>query len=71
LPEANDSKTGAALAKLRGKVAGRIALAYLTASASSSEVGTVSEEVEVIVGELIEGLAHPVRSKVFRRFVWT
>ncbi|KAG0666856.1 hypothetical protein C6P46_003566 [Rhodotorula mucilaginosa] len=59
LPEANDSKTGAALAKLRGKVAGRIALAYLTASASSSEVGTVSEEVEVIVGELIEGLAHP------------
>ena len=63
LPEANDTKTGAALAKLRGKVAGRIALAHLTASASSSGIGIVSEEAEVIVGELIEGLAHPVRPR--------
>ncbi|GAA5985688.1 hypothetical protein JCM10908_007072 [Rhodotorula pacifica] len=59
LPEANAAQIGAALAKLRAKVAGRVGLAYLSAAGADDGAAPVPEEVEVIVGELIEGLAHP------------
>ncbi|GAA5868482.1 hypothetical protein JCM3774_005393 [Rhodotorula dairenensis] len=58
LPEANNRQTGAALAKLRAKIAGRIGLAHLKAL-NDTAAADVPEEVEVIVSELIEGLAHP------------
>lgn len=54
----SDGRGGAVLGKYRVKLAGRLALIKL---GKRSAEGDVPEEVEVILGELIEGLSHPVR----------
>lgn len=70
LPEnVSSGKSGAKMAKMRCKVAGRLALLRLGRGGARERGGVdaageeeeVLEEVEVIVGELIEGLGHPVR----------
>ncbi|GAA5874980.1 hypothetical protein JCM16303_004967 [Sporobolomyces ruberrimus] len=53
-----DTKGGAVLGKARVKVAGRLALMRLGKS-DISDRGDVPEEVEVILGELMESLSHP------------
>ena len=55
-----DGTGGAVLGKYRVKLAGRIALMRLGKKELDTEED-VPEEVEVILGELIEGLSHPVR----------
>ncbi|GAA5944447.1 hypothetical protein JCM10213_002657 [Rhodosporidiobolus nylandii] len=59
--DAAQGKGGALLAKMRCKVAGRLALLKLSEMADGNlrDEDEVPEEVEVGVGELIEGLAHP------------
>ncbi|GAA5901543.1 Cin1p [Sporobolomyces salmoneus] len=52
----SDGKGGAMLGKYRVKMAGRLALMKL---GKRSREEDVPEEVEVILGELIEGLSHP------------
>ncbi|GAA6060441.1 hypothetical protein JCM10212_000034 [Sporobolomyces blumeae] len=49
--------TGAVLGKYRLKLAGRLALMRLGNKAGSED--DVPEEVEVVLGELLEGLSHP------------
>lgn len=63
LPDPDDGRAGASFAKWRTKVAGRIALLRLQ---HRDAEGSVPKEVEVIVGELLHGLSHPV-SLVGRR----
>ncbi|GAA5901804.1 hypothetical protein JCM6882_008678 [Rhodosporidiobolus microsporus] len=63
-PSITTGKSGALMAKMRCKVAGRLALLRLTGGQGGEqrreqEEEEVPEEVEVIVGELIEGLGHP------------
>ena len=55
-----DGTGGAVIGKYRVKLAGRIALMRLGKKELETEED-VPEEVEVILGELIEGLSHPVR----------
>ncbi|GAA5821078.1 hypothetical protein JCM11251_001952 [Rhodosporidiobolus azoricus] len=67
LPEnISSGKSGAGMAKMRCKVAGRLALLRLAVGAGERGDGDggrgedeVPEEVEIIVGELIDGLGHP------------
>lgn len=61
MPAPDDGRVGANLARCRAKLAGRIALLRLQVETKGATDEDVPEEVEVIVGELIEGLAHPVR----------
>ncbi|GAA5998840.1 Cin1p [Rhodotorula paludigena] len=58
LPPPADGRAGAGIAKARAKLAGRLALLKVQAACESGEED-VPDEVEVIVGELIEGLSHP------------
>ncbi|GJN94382.1 hypothetical protein Rhopal_007462-T1 [Rhodotorula paludigena] len=58
LPPPADGRAGAGIAKARAKLAGRLALLKVQAACESGEEN-VPDEVEVIVGELIEGLSHP------------
>ncbi|KAJ8291733.1 Tubulin-specific chaperone D [Rhodotorula toruloides] len=59
MPAPDDGRVGANLARCRAKLAGRIALLRLQVETKGATDEDVPEEVEVIVGELIEGLAHP------------
>ncbi|BGP03558.1 hypothetical protein RTG_03167 [Rhodotorula toruloides ATCC 204091] len=59
MPAPDDGRVGANLARCRAKFAGRIAMLRLQVETKDSGGEDVPEEVEVIVGELIEGLAHP------------
>ncbi|GAA5936493.1 hypothetical protein JCM3775_000835 [Rhodotorula graminis] len=62
---ADGARTGAGAAKARAKLAGRLALLRVQAARDEQvaegqgDEWDVPQEVEVIVGELIEGLAHP------------
>ncbi|GAA5901009.1 hypothetical protein JCM8208_007589 [Rhodotorula glutinis] len=58
LPAPADGRAGAGAARLRAKLAGRVALLRVQA-ARDEGAEDVPEEVEVVIGELIEGLAHP------------
>ncbi|GAA5987294.1 hypothetical protein JCM5350_008137 [Sporobolomyces pararoseus] len=52
----SDGRGGAVLGKYRVKLAGRLAFMKLGKRSSEADI---PEEVEVILGELIEGLSHP------------
>lgn len=62
MPAPDDGRVGANLARCRAKLAGRVALLRLQVAKEGAEAEDVPEEIEVVVGELIEGLAHPVRT---------
>ncbi|BGP51780.1 hypothetical protein JCM10450v2_007736 [Rhodotorula kratochvilovae] len=59
LPAPADGRAGAGAARMRAKLAGRVALLRVQAARDDGGEEDVPEEVEVVVGELIEGLAHP------------